>query len=258
MAANDPLPMRKSSEELQTRETVLNASEKLDDWFLEGQATLDIDLISTCLLEDSIARQLQQWLVQPTSRILCLETPVKQEDIEMSTFIAAQFISVATEMDMPLLSFFCSLPRGPLPPGRIPETVALCELTASLMRQMIAILPEPLPAGCPDLRLQRFEGLDGTLRSWDQILEVFTDLLTLMPPTLLIVIDGIQWLDSAHTCSKIGELVAAIKNGARGSILEGERVAKALFTTAGHSRGVVPLLHHGEYTIYDGPEIKRI
>jgi len=159
-------------------------------------------------------------------------------------------VDVTSKWGVPIISWFCSHPpKERVPEPRKPETVGLCEMMASLVRQLMTLLPEELPDDAPDLSAIRFGRLDGTLRTWEEMLQVFADLLSLAPPDLLVVLDGLDRLDSQYTSSRTEQLVTVICRRVDRLATADAGVMKVLLTTAGHCRGVVPCLRPGEHFV---------
>lgn len=110
----------------------------------------------------------------------------------------------------------------------------LVSMLYTLIRQVIATL-KPTEQ-CSTLSAERFDALDGTLRTWPQALQILSDVLSLAPRLLLIIIDGIERLDFAG-CSEhyLEDLLSLLQNVSRGSSRDEEnRAVKLLVTTDGN------------------------
>lgn len=146
--------------------------------------------------------------------------------------LTAKLIRLAANNAVPVLSYFCHLPRrDPLRPGNpTRETQALTALTYALLRQAIALLPPAFETTATttgvDLSERRFGALDETVRTWGVAVGVLGEVLALLPRAVVCVVDGMQWLDDGSTKEYLREFVAALARQ--------ERV-KVLFTTAGRS-----------------------
>jgi hypothetical protein len=102
----------------------------------------------------------------------------------------------------------------------------------ALIRQVIATL-KPTEQ-CSTLSAEKFDALDGTLRTWPQALKILSDVLALAPRLLLIIMDGIERLDFA-ACGEhyLEDLLRLLQNVSRDSKRDSEnRAVKLLFTTA--------------------------
>jgi hypothetical protein len=249
---------------VQTATRIRDFSQKLDDWYPDGQMLVPTYPTDLNLLHSDLVLRLIQWVVQPQSQVLYLELPTTPGEPAPSTLIAAHLVSVAVQTNRPLLSYSCALPRGKMPEGRIPETIALCELMASLIRQLTMMLPEQLPTGCPDLSAERFAKLDGTLNTWSEMLSLFGDLIKPVQESLFIIIDGLHWLDSPYTEAKLKSLLDLIRYQMNKACETDNKpnkgkTIKMLLTTGGHARGVVPWLRRGEHYLQEeGGAGKRV
>ena len=134
-------------------------------------------------------------------------------------------------------------------------------MMACLVRQLVFLLPDDLQTSTPDFSEARFAQLDGTLRTWSEMLSVFADLLALAPRDLLIVINDLQLLDHWYTSDKIREVLDVIRNFAmltsEGPDVVRMKKVKILLTTAGSSRSVLPWLQKGEWYLHEAAGPKR-
>lgn len=249
-----------------TPATVLDNSEPLEAYYPSGHTTLLISPLASAELPLNVADRLLQWLSQPQSQILNLQIDsLPDQDLTSSTLIAAHTLSLAASIpNQPTLSYFCSLRRpSEMPQGqtRTAETIGLCEMMACLIRQLVTLLPDDLRTSTPDFSQTRFAQLDGTLRTWSEMLSVFTDLLALAPRDLLFVINDLQLLDHRYTSDKIREVLDVIRNFAmpisKGPDVIRMKKVKILLTTAGSSRSVLPWLQKGEWYLHEAAGPKR-
>ena len=259
---SDPSP----SSQVMTAEQVLENSENLETYYPSGHTTLLISPLASADLPLNVADRLVQWLSQPNAQILNLQIDsLPDQDIASSTLIAAHTLSLAASIpDQPTLSYFCSLRRpNEMPQGqtRTAETIGLCEMMACVIRQLVTLLPDTLPTSTLDFSQDRFETLDGTLRTWSETIGVFADLLSLAPSDLLIVINDLQLLDHRYTSDKIREVLDVIRRFAGSTSEESgmvrEKRVKILLTTAGSSRSVLPWLQKGEWYLHENSGPKR-
>jgi hypothetical protein len=125
-------------------------------------------------------------------------------------------------------------------------------MMACLIRQLVELLPDVLPEPSSIVLTDaRFKALDGTLKTWDKMLSLFADLLSLMPRSMLIVIHGMQRLNSGDITNQIQAWLDVLRD----QICERRtQTVKILFVTEGQSRALVPWLRRGEHAIYDGDQ----
>jgi hypothetical protein len=239
---------------LKTRGDVELHSRNLNDWFTEGHVHpvhLSHSSPSRSALHESIASRLLQWNKATESSVLCIQLPFDPARGSVGSRIASYMVSTACEVGYPIISYFCALPRQDnVEEGRTPHTIALCGMMACLIRQLVELLPDTLPESSSNvIDDARFKALDGTLKTWNKMLSLFADLLSLIPRSMLIVIHGMQRLNSGDTTDQIQALLDVLRN----QICERRpQTVKILFVTEGQSRALVPWLRRGEHAIYDG------
>lgn len=243
----------------QTREEIERNSEMLKDWFPEGHMhpiSPGQESVGQPRLHESIAARISQWVTGRDSQVLCIQFPYNPGQVSAGSRLASYVVSTAWEADYPIISYFCSLPREGVTKGRSMQTIALCEMLASLVGQLIALLPTVLPESAASLDAQRFASLDGTLQTWQQMLSILADVLCLVPQSLLIVIHGLQCLDSERTEEPIREMLDVIRKRIGSGETQRPQILKVLFVTEGQARAVVPWLRRGEYSVDEG-SLKR-
>lgn len=161
--------------------------------------------------------------------------------------IAQRYARLAREARIAVVSYFCRLSYDEPPRNRTRETIELIALVYSMIRQLIELLPRQLHMCQVDLSSERFNKLDGTLRTWDEALKLLGDLLALLEePMLVVVIDGLQCLDDHKEMStelqlkQLVELMQCATNTVgKGCIL------KVMFTTSGNSVALDAVLDSG-------------
>ncbi|KAL2194965.1 hypothetical protein P885DRAFT_79864 [Corynascus similis CBS 632.67] len=181
---------------------------------------------------------------------------------------AAQYASLARQHGIPTVSYFCRLSAEPPPPrsNRTRESVELCALLYTVIRQVIDLLPVEfaVPAGDMDLGEERFARLDGTLRTWGQAIRLLSNLVAcLQVPQLLFVLDGINLLEDdfdVATTARVYELVRALTglvDDDSPGVVHHEIIVKVLFTTAGSSTVLCRELHSSRVIACGGPNSPR-
>ena len=250
-AAKDPSPPTSAS--LRTREEIEHYSRILDDWYPEGHMhplapSQGPGPSPQPVMYEAIAARISQWTRARQSQVLCIQLHYKTAKTPLGSNIASYVVSSAWEVHYPILSYFCTLPRTTAP-NRTAQTTALCEMMASLVRQVVSMLPDPLPDTAASLDEARFQRLDGTLRTWEDMLGIFAQLLALVPGNLLIVLHGLQCLNSFDTTERIVELLDVIRERIDG---QETSTTKLLFVNEGQSRAVLPWLRRGELSLQEG------
>ena len=242
---------------LQTKEEVEHRSRRFDEWYPEGRL-LPVQYsqapANRPTLHESIASRLLQWMKAAESKVLCIQLPYDPTPGSVGSQIAAHVVSSAYDVDYPIISYFCTLPRI-VAEGRSAQTTALCEMVACLMRQLVMALPETLPETSPVvLTAARFDCIVGTLKTWESMIDLFADLLSLITTSMLIVIHGMQCLNSEHTTSPIQNFLAVLRKRLDRKVDTAGHTTKVLFVMEGQARAVVPWLQRWEHTLYDGDQ----
>lgn len=156
-------------------------------------------------------------------------------------------VNFARKPKLLVISYFCQLTRGEiLRSGNTRESQALISLVYSLLRQMIEELPMEFESESK-FNGERFSRLDGTLKTWNEAVDLFNDLLQFMLKILLCVIDGFQWLDDRSTDKYLKDFVKILRGGA----VPSSNAFKVLLTTTGRSRALLGELAQTELCLAD-------
>ena len=115
----------------------------LEDYFDNTQNIIQHDSSSGLFIEWQVVSALQKWTTA-ASQILCIVGPSQAKHPSPTSMIAAEYISSAVKLKIPVVSFFCTLPRKRRLSEDLPEVEALISLAYSLIRQLIELLPSVL------------------------------------------------------------------------------------------------------------------
>lgn len=226
-------------------------SRHLEDSIFIGQIKVPYDPAVGLFLDWHIVAALQEWTTSDSSQIINVVGPSQIEELSSTAPIASHCIELATESKIPVISFFCELPRPgtSLPNCVTPEMAALISLTYALIRQLVELFPCTTTT-CPSpLDRQSFERLNGCSGSLDDALDVLGQLLDRSPPILLCIIDGLQNLDDKETRRHLTLLLEILRGQRRTTNVEvpdPDHLLKILFTTAGRSRCLLDALSKTE------------
>lgn len=140
---------------------------------------------------------LERWTRAEASILLYLEAPVMNTSMNEPevTIAVNRIVSSAQQLELRILSFFCSTTDSP---SSSPETMSVALLQGllySLIYQLAEQLP-PLADLSMLLRPSILTALDNKHLKWDSALELFTQLLVLAPPLLFYVIDSFHLIES--------------------------------------------------------------
>jgi hypothetical protein len=190
------------------------------------------------------------------SQILYMSIQHQPEGLNILRQSAGAYISFVREAMIPVVSYFCSLTHEDPPPHQIRESVELIALLYSMIHQLINLLPakfvSPDSAWLDELPIMK---LDGTLRTWDQVIQFFTSLVDCVDlPHIFFVIDSVNLLDDeseGDTFRALGHLVRCLKRLVDTNT-RGTRVVKIFYTGAGLSRSLCYELDERDIVFLDG------
>ena len=217
-------------------------SSRLEDHINRDRIVIEHDGSSVTYMDWQVVSALEDWTTSG-SQILCIVGPNQAVDMSPTTMVATQYMVSANQANIPIISYFCELPRPrtKLPRGMTAEMSGLVSLIYALIRQLIELLPSFM--SCTEgLGEQRFTKLDGRVDSLDEAIAVLGELLDLSPPMLFCVIDGFETLDDRSTTKHMTAFVNTLRGHKiyRSPLSKGsDRVLKILLTTAGRSRNLL-------------------
>ncbi|KAL8827475.1 MAG: hypothetical protein Q9170_006999 [Blastenia crenularia] len=232
-------------------------SRHLEDSIFSGQTKIPYDPAVGLFLDWQIVAALQEWTASGSSQILNIVGPSQMEQQSPVASIATHCIDLAVESKIPVISFFCELPRrgSSLPVDVTPEMTALISLTYALIRQLVDLFPSATMNYPKSLNRHSFDRLDGDPESLDEALEVLGQLLDQSPPMLLCIIDGLEKLDDRGTQRHLTLLLKTLRRQNKAesaNVLNPDHLLKILFTTAGRSRCLLDGLARSELVFAEG------
>jgi hypothetical protein len=202
-------------------------SSHLEDHFHRDRVRLGGDEVYPAMISQQNLSRLGEWIAGETSNMFWIDGPyIEADDLRNPlTTMAAKLANLADSSKAPVMAYFCELRRGQKRPiGQTREMQAFISLLYALIRQEIELLLPKFDTSI-DLSKYRFEQLDGTSASIHNALELFSDLLELIPSTTYCVVDGLHWLDDRSTEKPLEAFL---------DVLRHEKV-RVLFTTNGRS-----------------------
>ena len=238
------------------RDAVLGLSTRLCDFIKKGGPMSNLKPSPNLIANQRIVNTLENWLLSPESRLLCLEGPYAAPMNSKTSLGAAHITWSAVDNNVPSISFFCDAePDAPAPSNNAEASSTthqaaangLLGLLYSLIHQLICLWLPTMPSpSVQSLSPSRFTALNTSdSDSWTPTLNLLRDLLQTAPPLMLCVIDGLQAFDGDEgSGGKMAELVEVLRDGLRD---DGKRVLKVLLTTSGFAAGLVPTLGRGEF-----------
>ncbi|KAI1659700.1 hypothetical protein F4813DRAFT_351692 [Daldinia decipiens] len=235
--------------EWNSEEIVLN-SKHLEDFFHRDRVRLPDGSFNSARISSKIIGRLGEWVKDKSSRLLWLEGPlIEAADFDNPiTILANKIVELTESSRIPVISYCCEIRRREqLKPGNDTREAQSCvALVCALIRQMAELLL-PRFTTHSDFSLNRLQLIDGSILCWSQMLDLFQDLLSLMPNTMLCIIDSFQWLDDRTTTIYLEELVQAIRNSG----------LKCLFTTTGRSACLIEQLQANETVVIESADLRQ-
>jgi hypothetical protein len=232
-----------SGQLFETGRKVVAASEALDAYFDLDQIKPEV-LIENIFVEGRVARTLQSWTADKSATVLGIIGPATAPNRDSTRMLISNYIRAAENAGILCISYFCNTTHEDPPVGRSRGTVGLAQLMYALLKQLVGFLPAQLPHG-HSFGQDRFDALDGTLRTWPEALTLFEELIAMAsPPYLLFAIHGIEQVEDVYTSEPLESLMAALRR-----LLEDEAKGlklKVLFATCGHSQLLGQCLHGDE------------
>ncbi|KAF8846683.1 hypothetical protein BDZ45DRAFT_608575, partial [Acephala macrosclerotiorum] len=236
------------------RDSIMLVSNQLFDFFSPShlQSPYQSPTSSPISLDTTAASRLKDWTTStaPDSRLISIagRRPKGLEPPPMSV-LASMCVEFAAAANLPVISYFISLPpSGELRESNSREVQALISLTYALIRQLIEQLPTQFSSSF-DFSQGRLSILDGTPKTWTEVIELMKDLVQVVPKPLFCILDGFQVLDDWSTEALVEDLVKVL-GGEGGNCAEGETL-KVLVTTTGRSRALVRLLKTKDLLLAD-------
>lgn len=172
-----------------------------------------------------VMNDIQQWLKANTSSLLWVEGPAFPSDLSP---VALRVWAVIAGAWIPSICFFDQQHYPDQHQAGVREAGTIC-LLYSLIGQLINQLPSVIETEYI-MDAAYFGGLDGSWASSQFALEVISRLLGYAPPSLVLVIHGLEALEGRRTQSIISQLVDIIRE--QSSLT----VVKAFFSTNGMSQ----------------------
>ena len=237
-------------------------SRHLEDSIVHGQIKIPYDPAAGLFFDWQVVAALQEWTASDSSQIINVVGPSQVEEASSTAPIASHCIDLAIESRIPVISFFCELPRRgtSLPNTMTPEMAALISLTYGLIRQLIELFPSAMVKIPTSLNRQSFERLNGSSESLDEALEILGQLIDHSPSVLLCIIDGFEKLDDRETRRHLTLLLEILRGQRKtrsADTANPDRVLKILFTTAGRSRCLLNSLERNELVFAESSNSSR-
>lgn len=227
-------------------EAVIMNSRHCEDFFHRDRIRLSTRDTESVTAPREVLQRLTEWSKLQTSSSSLLWLHSEHSDAsnldDPFSLFATRFILLLEQTKLPVISYFCELRRHErLRSGnKSIEQQGLLALGYALLRQMIELLERLLPTftAAIDLSESRFARLDGSKDTFDDLIHLLTDLTLLMPSTVYVIIDGMQWLNDRTTNHMAKQLISWLSRN--------KDKLRVLFTTSGRSEVLLGQLDRGE------------
>ena len=243
---------------MQGREDIQLYSSGFEDYFDRSATMIEHDETSATFVEWPVVAALQEWTAALESQFLCIIGPDQMTKPSSTALLAAKYAASTAASNLPVISFFCELPRKTRSRESTQEVDALMSLIYALIRQLIDLLPLTFRPK-EHLDRQSIQALDGTTRTFAGAIALLKALLDLSPAVLFCVIDGFELLDDQSTRQYLTDFVKALKGHQSGNehMTASRRTLKFLFTTAGRSRCLLNYLQEEELVFAESSSAGR-
>lgn len=250
--------MTESDAELQA---LLDASQSLQAFYERDRFRLKPVGAEASIIPPDEVMSLSNWLKTPssTSSFLWLradEANLSQDRENPLSMIAAKLIDAVRRASLVgggklyLVSYFCRTRRGEILREGNPNkqaqkavslTYAVLTQLLDIIRQMSALDAEMRFGNALGLEPENILALDGSMRTWEQAMELLKGVVLLVPPGTLCVIDALHCLDHRETESYLRQLVCILRSS----------TMKVLFTTSGRCAALAKEMTRGEIKSVD-------
>ena len=128
--------------------------------------------------------RIKRWNSSPFSQIQWIQCPFKVSKPSRYTLLSAYVVATAQRAAVPTVYYFCN------------PSIDAVDLTYNIMEQLIQTAADDVPSEL-DCTAARFSRLDGPAASLRDAISLIGDLLASAPYILFVVIDGLQFIDTA-------------------------------------------------------------
>jgi hypothetical protein len=177
--------------------------------------------------EHSVVLEIQDWAKSSDSQMLWVIGPVERVYPSSTSKIAASVVNSASTISIPTISYFCDWPK------KHQNRNPVVSLLYSLIRHLLNITSGTFNSGI-DLSYRRLQLLNGSEQSLDEAVKLVKELVWLVPPLTLCILDGIDHLDYVQGNRQTIEALLLLLKERITSDNVRKGTFKLLFTTAGN------------------------
>lgn len=224
-----------------TTETVQEATEWLKRYLQEGHTARLIEKARYLSVNGLVYSHLMLWASRHTSEALWIEGPRVHHEPSQNTLTSAFMVANLCRLGIPVITYFCAY--HPSQWQTFDRADELLKMVYALVYQAASFLPEHLVADededqQPDLSSARLHRLASDVQSLPEAIDLLGELVSIGPPLLYCVVDGVQLLDrqqdSPFVKDCLNRFVEVLKKTVI-STVDHSRIVKIGFSTDGHS-----------------------
>jgi hypothetical protein len=138
--------------------------------------------------DNKVVFAIRDWNSSPASQILHIEGPPETKNTSITSKVACSVAKVLSDLNLPTVYLCCGWASKS---GENWMISTIYRLIKHLAEHLDVVEGEYL-----DFDYIRIQELDGTLKTWDGALSIFSSLLDYAPPSLYVIIDGIERLEN--------------------------------------------------------------
>ncbi|KAK7972493.1 hypothetical protein PG988_006627 [Apiospora saccharicola] len=198
--------------------------------------------ITSPMIPQEISTRIQSWIQNKGLQLLWIEGPVVADSGSGLSLTALRIYEITMQAEIPCVSFFCKRKYSFKLANSTTSGTTLLALLYTVVDQLINLLPQTFESTYKlDLDSLDTEGKE-TNASASSALEVIEQLLSLAPPTVTFIIDGLELINKTTEIPHLTRLIELLR-GAGG---DDDKTFKILLTTNGNSRALVKSTHWKE------------
>lgn len=185
--------------------------------------------------------EILKWIKLPESKTIWLQGIPSLSGKSALSLAAAQVCDYSLKLGIPCVSYFVKPSYGVTSASseQIDQKGSMCiAMLYSIISQLVQLLPHGFEAANDgELGERQFQQLDGSLESAGLALKMIHVLLDHATPTLICVIDGVQWAESPATVPHLQSLLDILR------LQQDRRICKICFSTQGMSTVLLRGVH---------------
>lgn len=180
-------------------------------------------------LPEEVMIDLEAWLSGTQSKMIWIEGIASGSGVSKLSYAAAKICQSVMRNGLPCITFYCQQSHGfPKATSMHQRDAAVVALIYSIIVQLSYVIPAQFK-GNTALREESFRLLGGSIGTLSTALDIVEALLSYTPPTLIWIIDGLQFAGSEITMPSLVRLIEVLRTfGA-----QDDKVSKVCFTTDG-------------------------